>query len=185
MIHRKCSLTLIKGVLVADLLLVGLSPNAYARPTTSARQLFSGKVTLQLPATAGAPKKINSKAYQVSPKSSDRKFVIYVTREALLKDEVSKSNKQLSSSIRAMLEAQGYEVLKLSGSGDVFTADFRTYTDVPWQRVGTSAVRGMARFTRTRSKELIGTILMCDPRQWTDSSTGDFKRVVTGARVAK
>lgn len=173
------------SLICATLVFFGFVQCGYATTKTVKRELFSGKVTLQLPITAGVPKKINSKAYQVRPKASDRRFVIYVTREALLKDEVSKTNKQLVPFIRSMLEAQGYEVIKVSGSGDLFTADFRTYTDVPWQRVGTSAVRGMARFTRTRSKELIGTILLCDPRQWTDSSTSDFKKVVTGARVAK
>lgn len=111
--------------------------------------------------------------------------MIYVTREALRKDEIGKTNKQLASSIKTLLEAQGYEVIRLKNDGDTFTADFRTYASVPWQKVGTSFARGSARFTRTRSNELIGTILLCDPRQWTDSATREFKQVVTTTKVVK
>ncbi len=185
MMNRVTHLIVVALMLSVCQLTVGVTVSATAESAISTRSLFAGKVTLKLPTTAGSPKRINSKAYRVQPKSSERRFVIYVTRESLQKDEVAKSSRQLVSSIRSTLEAQGYKVSKLSNSGDVFTADFTTYTDVPWQQVGTSPARGLARFTRTRNNELIGTILLCDPRQWSDSTTKDFKKVVTGARIAR
>ena len=162
-----------------------VSADAALATSRSALKLFSNKVTIALPKTAGTLKKINSKTYQVQPTSSERKFVIYVTREALRKDELRKTNKQLASSIKMLLEAQGYEVIRLKNAGDTFSADFRTYSNVPWQKVGTSPARGTAKFTRTRSQELIGTILLCDPRQWSDSETKQFKRVVATTKVLK
>jgi len=185
MLHRSRAWIVVTIVVLTISAAYEAVSTAHARTRGVARKLFAGKITLQLPREASAPKKINSKAYQVEPKSSERRFVIYVTREQLRKDEVGRSNRQLASSIRATLEAQGYQVIKLTTKGEVFTADFTTYTDVPWQKVGTSAARGVAKFTRTRAHELIGTILLCDPRQWADSATKEFKRVVTSASVAR
>ena len=168
------------------LLLFGVGAvSADTASTTSKRNLFGGKITVSLPRSAGAPKKVNGKTFQVQPTSSDKKFVIYVTREPLSKDETRKGNKQLSASIKSLLEAQGYEVIRLTNNGSTFNADFRSYANAPWQKVGTTAVRGSAKFIRTTSDELFGTILLCDPAQWTDSATKEFKQVVSSTTVTR
>lgn len=155
-----------------------------AASKTTPTKLFGGKVQLALPKTATKPKKITSSLYSIQPQSKSQKFVIFVTKEPLRKDEVKKTDKQLSSSFKQLLEAQGYEVTSLTTKGSTYSAQFRAYTNVPWQLVGTTATRGIAKFVRTKDNELVGSMLLCDPNQWTDPGIGIFKKAVSGAKVA-
>lgn len=120
----------------------------------------------------------------MQPRSSRYRFIIFVTREPVLKDEVKKTNAQLVSSAKKLLEAQGYQVISITNKGDVFQADFRTYTKVPWQKVGTMYTRGSAKFTRTKSNELVGSVLLCDPKQWQNRATQAFKNAIASTKVA-
>lgn len=147
-------------------------------------RVFDGKVRIALPKTAQKPKKVTSSLYSIQPRSPRQKFVIFVTKEPLQKDEIKKSNKELGTSIKQLLEAQGYEVISLTNQGTTYTAQFRAYTNVPWQLVGTTATRGTAKFVRTKNNELIGSMLLCDPSQWTDPGIGVFKKSVSGATIA-
>jgi hypothetical protein len=155
-----------------------------AATKTTPTKIFGGKVTLALPKTAKKPQKISSSLYSIQPTSPTKKFVIFVTKEPLRKDEIKKSTKELGSSLKELLEAQGYEITSLTNHGTTYTVQFRAYTNVPWQLVGTTATRGIAKFVRTKGNELVGSMLLCDPGQWTDPSIGAFKKTVSGAQVA-
>lgn len=168
---------------------LGVSPSAEALSTrkksSNSISLFSKRLTITLPRTARTPRKITSTTYQVQPKSPEQKFVVYVIQENLRRDEIKKSNKELVPFIKRLLEGLGYEVIQLKNAGDTFTADFRSYATVPWQKVGTSPVRGTARFVRTKDNKLLGSILMCEPSQWTDTAISTYKRAVSGIAVKK
>lgn len=110
--------------------------------------------------------------------------MIFVTKEPLRKDELKKSDRDLGRSIKELLEAQGYEITSLSNQGASYTAQFKAYTNVPWQQVGTTAVRGIAKFQRTTDNQLIGSLLLCEPSQWTDRGISSFKKAVRTAKVA-
>jgi hypothetical protein len=146
-------------------------------------KLWNGKVTLRLPASATAPRKVSARLFSIQPRSRKNKFILYVSREPLLKDEVKRSNAQLKNSYKRILESQGYEVIGLTSKRGVFVADFRSYAKVPWQKVGTSPVRGKATFTRS-GKELVGSVLLCDPKQWKNRETKAYIKTVTEAQVA-
>ncbi|MEY4668729.1 MAG: hypothetical protein RL518_1428 [Pseudomonadota bacterium] len=139
---------------------------------------------LAVPTTAQKPKKISSLMYSIQPRATTQKFVIFVTKEPLRKDERTKSNKDLGTSIKQLLEAQGYEVTSLKNKGTTYTALFRAYTNVPWQKVGTTATRGTAKFVRTSSNELVGSMLLCDPNQWSDPGIALYKKAVSSAKVS-
>jgi hypothetical protein len=155
-----------------------------AATKTTPTKIFGGKVQLTLPKTANKPKKLTSSLYSIQPRSTSQRFVIFVTKEPLRKDELKKSNKELGRAIKQLLEAQGYEVTSLTTQGTTYTAQFRAYTNAPWQLVGTTATRGTAKFVRTADNELIGSMLLCDPNQWTDPGIAVFKKTVSGAKVS-
>jgi hypothetical protein len=85
--------------------------------------------------------------------------------------------------VREVLEAQGYQIDLLTNRGTTYSVQFHAYTDTPWQRVGTTPTRGIAKFIRTTDNLLIGSILLCDPTQWSDPAIAPFKRAVSGAQV--
>jgi hypothetical protein len=157
-------------------------PSEANRSTTTSK-LFSGRVQLSLPKSANKPEKLSSSRYSIRPKAADKKFVIFVIQEPLRKDEVKKSNKELGKSIKDLLAAEGYEVTALTNQGSTYTVKLRAYTNVPWQKVGTTATRGTGTFQRTQDNQLIGSILLCDPNQWNDPSIGDFKKAVSSAKI--
>ncbi len=85
--------------------------------------------------------------------------------------------------MREVLEAQGYQIDSLTNRGVTYSVQFHAYTDTPWQKVGTSSTRGIAKFIRTKDNLLIGSMLVCDPTQWDDPAITQFKRAVSGAQV--
>lgn len=185
---------IIRSVLTASALLTFFTTLTYSissadtvvrqSATKNTTKIFGGQVLLALPKSAQKPKRISSSLYSIQPRSTNQKFVIFVTKEPLRKDELKKSNKELGRAITQLLEAQGYEVTSLTNQGTTYTAQFRAYTNVPWQSVGTTATRGTAKFVRTPNNELIGSMLLCDPSQWTDPGIGVFKKTVSGTKVA-
>jgi hypothetical protein len=150
---------------------------------SSPTAIFGGKLRIALPKTARPPKRVSASLYSIQPRLQRHKFVIFATREPLRKDEIPKSNKALVSSIRQLLEAQGYVVLDISNQGSNFTVNLRAYTHAPWQSVGTTATRGTAKFVRTKDNQLVGSILLCDPTQWKTPAINVFKRAVSSAKV--
>lgn len=165
---------------------MGSSPQVLAATGSSKTyRLFSGRAKLTLPKGASAPKKLEASMYLVQPKDSSKKFALYVTRERLRADELKMSKQELGDSIKKLLEAQGYNVISFTSRGQDYRADFTTYSTLPWQPVGTTPARGVAKFTRTVDKQLIGTILMCEPSQWTDAAIGRYKRAVSSTKVSQ
>ena len=153
-----------------------------ARSTTRHR-LWDGLVSVDLPRTAAAPQRASRRTFSVQPKASKYRFIIFVTREPLLRDEVTRTNAQLLSSVKKILEAQGYQIISLTNKGNDFEANFRVFTKVPWQKVGTMYTRGSAKFTRSKTNELVGSILLCDPKQWQNRATQSFKDAVASTKV--
>lgn len=162
-----------------------LATGASSSSSKTRYSLWSSKVRVSIPKTARAPKRINDGTFSIQPKSKDLKFVIYVAREPLRKDELKKTNKQLASSVRLLLESQGFQIIDFKTQGNSFVVDFRAFAEVPWQKVGTTYTRGTAKFTRTTSNELVGSVLYCDARQWKNPATADFRKVVSTTKVAQ
>ena len=152
--------------------------------STKRHRLWDGLVSVDLPRTAAAPQRASRRSFSVQPKTSKYRFIIFVTREPLLRDEVKKTNAQLVSWVKKTLEAQGYQVISITNKGNDFEANFRVFTKVPWQKVGTMYTRGSAKFTRSKTNELVGSILLCDPKQWQNSATQSFKDAVASTKVS-
>lgn len=150
---------------------------------STATSIFGGRLHITLPKTAKSPKRVNASLYSIQPRLRRHKFVIFATKEPLRKDEIAKSNKALVTSVRQLLEAQGYQVLDISNQGTSFTANLRAYTNAPWQRVGTTPTRGTAKFVRTKDNQLVGSLLLCDPTQWKTPAINQFKKAVSTAKV--
>lgn len=150
---------------------------------STSTSIFGGRLQITLPKTARSPKRVNASLYSVQPRLRRHKFVILATKEPLRKDEIVKSNKALVTSVRQLLEAQGYQVLDISNQGTTFTANLRAYTNAPWQSVGTTPTRGTAKFVRTKDNQLVGSLLLCDPTQWKTPAINQFKKAVSTAKV--
>lgn len=146
--------------------------------------LFNNQASFTLPATAAAPRRVNAKLYQVRPQNADSRFVMLVAREALLPGERAKTTAALIPYYRKILAAAGYQIISVKAVGNTVEADFRAYAKVPWQKVGTAFVRGRAKFTRTATQELVGSVLLCDPAQWTQQSLVPFKQTVANLAVS-
>jgi hypothetical protein len=182
----KRSTFLYATLLACSLLTINqLATGASSSSSKTRYSLWSGRARVSIPKTASAPKRVNNRTFSIRPKSKELKFVIYVARDPLRKDELKMTNKQLASSVRTLLESQGFQILDFKTVGSSFTVDFRAFAQVPWQKVGTTYTRGTAKFTRTAGNELVGSILYCDSRQWKNPATMDFRKVVTGTTVAK
>ncbi len=147
--------------------------------------LFSGRAKVTLPKSAAAPKKLGASTFIVQPRDVSKKFVVYVTREPLRPNEIKMSKQEFGESIKKLLEAQGHTILSYSARGQDYRVDFTTYAVLPWQTVGTTPARGVAKFTRTADKQLIGSVLMCDPTQWLDSGIAGYKQAVSRTKVSQ
>lgn len=147
--------------------------------------LFSGRAKITLPNSATAPNRLSAGTFIVKPKDASKKFVVYVTREPLLPGELKMSRREFGESVKMLLESQGHTILSYSTRGQDYRIDFTTYALLPWQGVGTTPARGVAKFTRTADKQLIGSVLMCDPSQWLDSGIGGFKQAVAKTKVSQ
>lgn len=167
-------------------MLLSDSPDVLAATGSSKTYgLFAGRARVTLPKSASAPKNIGNGMFLVRPKDSSKKFAVYITREPLRRDEVKMSKKEFGDSIKRLLEAQGYTLISFISRGQDYRVEFTTYASLPWQSVGTTPARGTAKFTRTADKQLIGTILMCEPSQWTDPLIGKYKQAVSKTKVAQ
>lgn len=159
-------------------------PPAAAQSVGTTVALFNNQASFTLPATAAAPRRVNARLYQVRPQSTDSRFVMLVAREALLPGERAKTTAALIPYYRKILAAAGYQIISVKAVGNTVEADFRAYAKVPWQKVGTAFVRGRAKFTRTAAQELVGSVLLCDPAQWTQQSLTPFKQTVANLAVS-
>jgi hypothetical protein len=178
--------TFLKSALVLILMLGwGMTPlRTSADVAGTPVVVFDNLASFTLPATAAAPRRLNAKLYQVRPQSADSRFVMLVAREALLPGERARTTAALVPYYRKILAAAGYQILSLKAVNNTVEADFRTYAKVPWQKVGTALVRGRAKFTRTAPQELVGSVLLCDPAQWTQQSLTPFKQTVANLAVS-
>lgn len=153
--------------------------------TTSSRtySLFNGRTRITAPTSATTPKKLGSKTYLVRPKSRDKRFALYIVQEQVGADERRRSRVAFAKSMKQLLEGQGYTVSSLTSRGRDYTVKFSTFAELPWQKVGTTPARGIAKFTRTADNKLIGATLLCDPKQWSDPGIDMFKKAVVSATV--
>lgn len=141
--------------------------------------LFSGRARVNLPNTAGAPRKLSRNLYLVRPRKSSQKFAVYVANEPLGVDERKMSRAALGDSIKRALEGQGYTIISFVSRGRDYLVDLSTYQTLPWQKVGTTPARVRAKFTRTADARLIGIILACEPTQWDGAAITGFKQSVS------
>ena len=158
-----------------------------AAPKSRIVKLWSGKVHVALPRLATNPVRISPRIYRVTPKTSGRtrKYVIFVMSEALRGTEKRLSDAALRNYSAKTLTDLGYQVISVTRVGSTYIFNFRGISDagvLPWQKVGPGVVRGMAKFVR-KSNELAGSVLLCDPAQWNDPETGQFRRIVSTTRV--
>jgi len=152
---------------------------------TKTLKVFSGRAVLTVPKTTKPLRKLYSNIYLAQPTNAKNKFALYVSRDPLGSDERTLSSKALGVQIKRLLEGQGYKVSRLKSQGLDFTADFTGFVQVPWQKIGNAPVRGTAKFTRTADKQLIGSILLCDPRQWQLAPVKAYKASVLSTKVSQ
>jgi hypothetical protein len=162
--------------------LVGYQHSAAAQ--TKSVSLWSGQLSLTVPSTAGKKKKISANLYSIRPTTKKSKIVLYGSREPVLADEKALSNAQLAASLKTLLEAQGYTVTSLTSKQNVFSAKLTAYASMPWRKVGSSAVRGMAKFVRTNRGKLIGAIILSDPKEWNKKTTRRYRSAVTKLKAS-
>jgi|GEM_PF-6957569 len=187
---RFCKKNLILWTLTCGTLLAafgGSDHTLVAATTRSNRsyEFFAGRTKLVLPTGASAPKRINKNTFLIQPKDPSKKFAIFISREPLQRDEIKISKSQLGNSIRRLLESQGYSFNLFSSRGRDFRSDFSTFAVLPWQPVGTTPARGLAKFIRTADNYLIGSVLMCEPKQWLDPEIAKYKRLVSRLSVSQ
>jgi len=153
--------------------------------TTKKVSLFKGRAVLVVPKTSKSPQKLYTNLVRVEPTDSTKKCVLYVSRDPLGSDETKMKNKALGDSIKTRLQGDGYTISSFKTQGSNFTANFTGFTEVPWQKVGAAPVRGLGRFIRTADKQLIGSVLLCDPTTWTDASISGYKTAVSKTVVSQ
>jgi hypothetical protein len=104
---------------------------------------------------------------------------LYASREDVLADERNLSNTQLSSSIKTLLEAQGYTVASLTNKQNKFSAKLTGYANMPWRKVGSSQIRGSAYFIRTNAGKLLGGIVLSAAKEWNKPTTKAYRSAIT------
>lgn len=182
--HRTIKYALLVGVSAWVMLGIG-EGTVFAAPTkTKTLSVFKGRALVTVPLTTQKLTKLYSNMYLGQPTDSTKKFALYISKDSLGSDETTLTTKQLASSIKIRLEGQGYTVLSLKTQGQAIIANFEGYTEVPWQKVGTAPVRGVARFVRTADKQLIGSLLVCDPPAWAATDVKGYKTAVLKTKVA-
>jgi hypothetical protein len=152
---------------------------------TKTLSVFKGRATVPVPKTTKKLTKLYSNLLLAQPTDTTKKFALYISKDSLGSDEVKMKNKALGESIKTRLEGDGYTVLSFKTQGLTHTATFEGFTEVPWQSVGTAPVRGIAKFTRTADKQLIGTLLLCDPPAWDSADVAGYKSAVLKTKVSK
>lgn len=159
-----------------------------ALPVTASAQtktvnLWNGQLKLSVPTTAGKEKKLTSNLFAIQPTAKKNRIVLYASREPVLSDEKTLTNPQLASSIKTLLEAQGYTVSSLTSKKNTFSAKLTGYASMPWRKVGSSAVRGIAQFVRTNIGQLVGAIVLSDPKEWNKKPTRDYRSAAAKIQV--
>ena len=154
------------------------------KPKTKTLSVFKGRAVVKVPKTTKALTKLYSNLYLGQSEDSTKKFALYISKDKLWSDEVKMTNKKLGESIKLRLQGEGYTILSFKTQGLTHTANIEGFTQVPWQAVGTAPVRGVAKFTRTADKQLIGALLLCDPPAWSSPDVEPYKSSVLKAKVA-
>lgn len=152
---------------------------------TTTYSFFKGRASVTVPKGAKKPRKLSAAIYLVQPSDSKQRFALYISRDSLGKDERKMSKKALGSSIKKLLEADGYSVTSMKMQGADYVVNFTTYANVPWQKVGTAPARGVAKFTRTADNQLIGSALLCDPPAWSGRAIKVYKTTVAKTKVTQ
>jgi len=146
--------------------------------STKKLSLFKGRAVLSVPKTANKPQKLYTNLYRVSPTDTTKKCMLLISRDGLGSDETKLKNKALGASIKLRLEGDGFTVSSFKTQGQSHTAYLTGFAEAPWQKVGAAAVRGVGKFTRTADKQLIGSVLLCDPAAWDDTANSGYKTAV-------
>jgi hypothetical protein len=174
------------AIVIATLLWPGDEPKLLAATDSNKTYgLFSGRARITLPNSAKTPKRFGKRSFIVQPKDPSKKFVMFVVRVPLRRDELKMSRTELANSLRNIVTNGRRTLLSFSASRQDFRADFTTFVELPWQAVGTTPARVIAKVTRTADKQFIGSLLLCDPTQWSDPAIGAFKRAVTKTKVSQ
>lgn len=153
--------------------------------TTKKLSLFKGRAVLFVPKTANKPQKLYTNLFRVSPTDTTKKCMLLISRDGLGSDETKLKNKALGASIKLRLEGDGFTVSSFKTQGQSHTAYLTGFAEAPWQKVGAAAVRGVGKFTRTADKQLIGSVLLCDPAAWDDTANKGYKTAVLKAVVTQ
>lgn len=161
-----------------------VSVDAQSKETTTL-SLFKGRAVVKVPKTTKKPTKLYSNLLLARPTDATKKFALYISRDRLGTDELKMTNKQLGESIKTRLQGEGYTIVSFKNQGLTFTANIEGFTTVPWQSVGTAPIRGVARFSRTADKLLIGSVLLCDPPAWSGADVQPYKTAVMKLKVSK
>lgn len=150
---------------------------------TKTINLWNGQLKLAVPKTAGKTKKLSSTLFSIQPTAKKNRIVLYASREPVLADETTLTNPQLADSIKSQLESQGYTVASLTSKRNTYSAKLTGYASMPWRKVGSSSIRGMAQFVRTSDRQLIGAIVLSDPSEWNKKPTRDYRSAATKIQV--
>lgn len=152
---------------------------------TKKLSVFKGRAVLYIPKTANKPQKLYTNLFRVSPTDTTKKCMLLISRDGLGSDETKLKNKALGASIKLRLEGDGFTVSSFKTQGKSHTAYLTGFAEAPWQKVGAAAVRGVGKFTRTADKQLIGSVLLCDPAAWDDTANKGYKTAVLKAVVTQ
>jgi hypothetical protein len=169
--------------LCAVLAILATALPTFASAQTKTVNLWSGQLKLAVPKTAGKTKKISSTLFSIQPTAKKSRIVLYASREPVLADETTLTNPQLADSIKGQLEAQGYTVSSLTSKNNTFSAKLTGYASMPWRKVGSSSIRGLAQFVRTSNRQLVGAIVLSDPSEWNKKPTRDYRSAATKIQV--
>ena len=164
--------------------LTAWTPPALAQKSkTKVVSVWSGKLKLSVPTTAGTPQKLSDNLYSIQPTAKKSKIIVYLSKEPVLKDEKALTNAQLGASIKSQLQAQGYKVMSLKNTKASYSAQLTAYTRAPWRKIGTTPVRGQAQFKRTKDGQLVGALVLTDPKQWASTPARNYRTAVTKVQV--
>lgn len=165
-------------IAVMAVLIPGQASLVAQSKSTKKLSVFKGRAVLYIPKTANKPQKLYTNLFRVSPTDTTKKCMLLISRDGLGSDETKLKNKALGASIKLRLEGDGFTVSSFKTQGQSHTAYLTGFAEAPWQKVGTAAVRGVGKFTRTADKQLIGSVLLCDPAAWDDTANSGYKTAV-------
>jgi len=176
---------LVVGGALFALMVTASTPTLAQSKKTKTLSAFKGRALVTVPKTTKKPSKLYSNLLLAQPTDATKKFALYISSDPLGSDEVKMKKKELGDSIQTRLQGDGYTILSFKTQGLTYTANIEGFTEVPWQSVGTAPVRGIAKFTRTADKKLIGTLLLCDPPAWESPDVKGYKTAVLKTKVTQ